>query len=117
MDKAASITTTVVCRATPDHGVITAAALATASYADFHAALAGTPDTPNADHAGVSIALEAHREACVALAAMPAATLAGWQAKARALSGMTLTARGRPDALDDDTGLAASLLADLARAA
>ena len=101
----------------PDYKVIELAAVAMAADAEFIALLTATPDAIGADDAAIAAILEGHHEACVALAALPAVTLAGWQAKALALAPVVLRTRAHPATLDDDTGLAASLIVDLIRAA
>ena len=53
----------------PDYKVIELAAVAMAADAEFLGLLAATPDAIGADDAAIAAILEAHHEACVALAA------------------------------------------------
>ena len=84
--------------------------------ADYHLLVCATADYVVLDEeteAALDRSLADLKAACVALAAVPATTLAGFQAKASVLLVLSRTSSARPTETEDDTGLAFSLFEDI----
>ena len=92
------------------------ASVAIRADADHHLLLCATASHVSLDEdteAALDRSLAELRKACIALAAVPTNTLAGYQAKASVLLVLARTSDARPPETEDDTGLAFSLFEDI----
>ena len=102
--------------ASRDNLAIELASRAIRADAEYHLLVCATADHIMLD-AEIEAALDRSqaelKAACIALAAVPTTTLAGFQAKASILLVLARSSGARPAETEDDTGLAFSLFEDI----